>query len=119
MAFYESLFIVRQDLTPAQVEGLSTQFADIIKAQSGTVSKVEQIGLRRLAHRINKNRKGHYVLMNIDAPAPAIAEFERNMRLHEDVLRFLTLKVDALEEGPSAFLRKPKYERNEIEGEAA
>jgi small subunit ribosomal protein S6 len=117
MPFYESIFIARQDATPAQVETLATQFADLVKAQGGKVTKTESWGLRRLAYRINKNRKGHYVLMNLDAPAPAVHELERNMKISEDVLRFLTVKVDALEEGPSAPLRKQK-DRFE-EGEAA
>lgn len=119
MAFYESIFIARQDATPAQVEALATQFADVVKAQGGKVTKTEQWGLRRLAHRMNKNRKGHYVLMNIEAPGSAVAELERTMKLNEDVLRFLTVSVETLEEGPSAMLRKPKYERSEFEGEAA
>lgn len=119
MAFYESIFIARQDVTPAQVEQMAAAFADVVKAQGGTVTKTEQWGLRRLAHRMNKNRKGHYVLMNVDAPGSAIAELERTMKLHEDVLRFLTVAVEELEEGPSALLRKPKYERSEFEGEAA
>lgn len=118
MPFYESIFIARQDATPAQVDQLATQFTDLVKAQGGKVTKTESWGLRRLAYRINKNRKGHYVLMNIDAPAPAVHELERNMRINEDVLRFLTIKVDALDEGPSPMLRKQK-ERYEGEGEAA
>lgn len=119
MAFYESIFIARQDVTPAQVETLTAQFTDLIKAQGGSVTKTEQWGLRRLAYRINKNRKGHYVLLNVDAPGAAVVELERTMKLNEDVLRFLTIKVEALEEGPSAPLRKPKYERTEMDGEAA
>ena len=106
MSFYESVFIARQDIPATQVEALTTAFADIISANGGKVTKTEQWGLRTLAFRINKNKKGHYVLFNIDAPAAAINEMERNMRLNEDVLRFLTVRVEELEAGPSAMLRK-------------
>lgn len=118
MPFYESIFIARQDVTPAQVETITTTMTDILKSNGGTVSKVEQWGLRKLAYRINKNRKGHYVLLNIDAPAAAVQEFERNLKINEDVLRFLTIKVDELDAGPSPVLRKAK-ERTDYEGEAA
>ncbi len=106
MPLYESVFIVRQDVPAAQVEALTVTFADIVRNTGGTVAKTEQWGLRSLAYRINKNRKGHYVLLNLDAPPAAITELERNMHLNEDVLRFLTVRVEALEEGPSAVMRK-------------
>jgi small subunit ribosomal protein S6 len=106
MSLYESIFIVRQDVPAAQVETLSTSFADIVKAQGGNVTKTEQWGLRSLAYKINKNKKGHYVLFNIDAPPAAVAELERNMRINEDILRFMTVSVEELEAGPSAMLRK-------------
>lgn len=106
MAFYENVFIARQDATPQQVEALATQFAGIITAQGGKVTKTESWGLRNLAYRMNKNRKGHYVMMNLDAPAQAVHELERNMRINEDILRFMTVRVDELEAGPSAVLRK-------------
>ncbi|MBI3419713.1 MAG: 30S ribosomal protein S6 [Proteobacteria bacterium] len=106
MPLYESVFIARQDLTPAQVESLSGNVSDLIKTQGGKVTKTEQWGLKNLAYRINKNKKGHYVLLNIDAPSDAIAEMERTMRINEDVLRYLTIRVEELEEGPSAMLRK-------------
>ncbi len=105
MAFYENVFIARQDISTQQAEALASEFTEIIKANGGSVTKTEHWGLRNLAYRIKKNRKGHYVLLNLDAPAAAIAELERNMRLHEDVLRYLTVRVDALEEGPSAMLQ--------------
>jgi small subunit ribosomal protein S6 len=105
MPFYESVFIARQDVTTAQVEGLTDLFAGIITAQGGNVAKREYWGLKSLSYRVRKNRKGHYVLMNIDAPATAVIEMERNMRIHEDVLRQLTVRVDALEEGPSAMMQ--------------
>ena len=105
MALYESVFIARQDVTPAQVDALTETFEKIITGLGGSVSKKESWGLRTMAYKIKKNRKGHYVLMNIDAPADAIHEMERQMRLNEDVLRTLTTRVDELEEGPSAVLR--------------
>jgi small subunit ribosomal protein S6 len=106
MPFYENVFIARQDLSPAQVDALADQFTAIIKERGGDVKKRESWGLRNLAFRIRKNRKGHYVLLNIDAPPAAIQEVERNMGLSEDVIRFLTIKVEELEEGPSAILQK-------------
>ncbi len=106
MPLYESIFIARQDVAVSQVETLTAGFADIVRAQGGQVMKTEQWGLRNLAYRIKKNKKGHYVLFNLDASAEAVAEFERNMRLNEDVLRFLTVRVEVLETEPSAMLRK-------------
>jgi len=106
MPLYECTFIARQDVPAATVEKLAEEFAGIITAQGGQVKKTEQWGLRNLAYRINKNKKGHYVLFNLDASSDAVAEMERNMRLHEDILRFLTIRVDEHETGPSAVLRK-------------
>ena len=105
MALYESVFITRQDISSSQAEALVDSFAEIIANTGGSVPKKEYWGLRNLAYRIKKNRKGHYALLNIDAPPAAIAEMERNMRLNEDVLRFLTVRVDELDEGPSPVLR--------------
>jgi small subunit ribosomal protein S6 len=105
MALYESVFIARQDISAAQVEALAQKITEIITAQGGKVTKNEYWGLKNLAYRIKKNRKGHYTLLNIDAPAAAIKEMERNMRIDEDVLRYLTVRVEELEEGPSAMLR--------------
>ncbi len=115
MPYYESIFIARQDIPATQVEALASQFADIVKANGGAVKKTEQWGLRNLAYRIRKNKKGHYVMFNLDAPAAAVNEMERNMRLHEDILRFLTVKVDELEEGPSVMMRRD--ERSDERGE--
>ena len=112
MAFYENVFIARQDVSTVQVEQMAAQFAEIITAQGGEVLKTEIWGLKTLTYRIRKNRKGHYVLTNVSAPAGAIAELERNLRLHEDVLRYLTVRVDELEEGPSAMVRN-KDERGD------
>ena len=106
MPFYENVFIARQDISTPQVESLADDFTKIIEDQGGTVAKREYWGLRGLAYRIKKNRKAHYVLFNIDAPAEAVHEMERQMRLHEDVLRYLTLRVDELEEGPSAMMQR-------------
>ena len=105
MPLYENIFIARQDATAAQVEALTETFSGIIAEQGGKVTKKEYWGLRNLSYRIKKNRKGHYTLLNIDAPPAAVAEMERNMRISEDVLRLLTVRVDALEEGPSAMLQ--------------
>ena len=105
MALYESVFIARQDISGTQVEALTEAFSTIIVENGGTVSKKEYWGLKNLAFRIKKNRKGHYVLLNIDAPAAAVLEMERNMRISEDVLRYMSIKVDELEEVPSAMLQ--------------
>jgi small subunit ribosomal protein S6 len=106
MPFYENVFIARQDLSPTQVDALADTFTAIVVEKGGEVKKRESWGLRNLSFRIRKNRKGHYVLFNLEAPPAAIIEMERNMRLNEDVIRFLTVRVDALEEGPSAVLQK-------------
>jgi small subunit ribosomal protein S6 len=105
MPFYETVFIARQDISGTQVDALADQFTALIAEQGGEVKKRENWGLRNIAFRIHKNRKGHYVLFNIEAPPPAIAELERNMRISEDVLRYLSIRVEALEEGPSAMLQ--------------
>jgi len=104
MPLYENVFIARQDISGAQVDALADQFTQLITDQGGEVKKRENWGLRNIAYRISKNRKGHYVLFNIDAPAQAIAELERTMRINEDVLRYLTIRVDELEEGPSPIM---------------
>jgi len=113
MPFYENVFIARQDVTAAQVEALTEQFSGIVTAQGGNVTKKEYWGLKSLSYRVRKNRKGHYTLLNIDAPATAVIEMERQMRLHEDVLRQLTVRVDALEEGPSAMLQSKGRDRDD------
>jgi len=113
MPYYESVFIARQDIPATQVEALTTSFAEIITTNGGKVTKTEQWGLRNLAYRIRKNKKGHYVLFNLDAPSAAVMEMERNMRLHEDILRFMTIKVEELEAGPSVMMRREEREGNE------
>jgi small subunit ribosomal protein S6 len=105
MPLYENVFIARQDISTAQVEALTDIFANLVAEQGGKVEKREYWGLRNLAYRIKKNRKGHYVLFNLDAPPAAVNELERNMRINEDVLRYLTVRVDELEAGPSAVLQ--------------
>ena len=105
MALYEHIFIARQDIQPQQGEAIRKDLTQIIVDHGGKVTKTEQWGLRTLAYRIKKYKKGHYVLFNIDGPADAIAELERNERLHEDIIRFMTIRVDELEEGDSVMLR--------------
>jgi small subunit ribosomal protein S6 len=106
MPLYEHIYLARQDVSPQQVEELTTQLTEVLGQGGGKVTKNEYWGLKSLSYRIRKNRKAHYSLLNIDAPAPAVAEMERQMRLNEDILRFMTVRVDALEEGPSAMLQK-------------
>jgi len=105
MAYYENVFIARQEISAAQVDALSDQFTAVLSENGGGVKKKEYWGLKTLAYRIKKNRKGHYVLLNIDAPPAAVREMERQMRINEDILRFLTVRVDELEEGQSAMLQ--------------
>jgi small subunit ribosomal protein S6 len=105
MAYYENVFIARQEISAAQVDALSDQFTAVLSENGGGVKKKEYWGLKTLAYRIKKNRKGHYVLLNIDAPPAAVHEMERQMRINEDILRFLTVRVDELEEGQSEMLQ--------------
>ena len=98
MPLYETVFIARQDMTPAQVDELTTSLSKIITDGEGKIEKTDNWGLRSLAYRIKKNRKGYYVLMNIDAPAPAVLEMERVIRLNEDVLRHMTVRVESFDE---------------------
>jgi small subunit ribosomal protein S6 len=105
MALYECVFIARQDISATQVEGLVGQFSGIIEEGGGKVASSEMWGLRSLAYRIKKNRKGHYVLLNLDSPSSAVQEMERIMRLNEDVIRYLTVRVEELEEGPSIVMQ--------------
>ena len=104
MPFYENVFIARQDISAAQVDALADAFTALIGEQGGQVTKREYWGLRNLTYRIKKNRKGHYVLFNLDAPPAAVNELERTMRINEDVLRYLTVRVEELEAGPSAVM---------------
>ena len=106
MALYEHVFLARQDVSQQQVDALVEQYSVLISEMGGTVAKTEYWGMKSLAFRIKKNRKAHYTLMNIDAPSDAVVEMERQMGINEDVLRFMTIRVDELEEGPSAMMRK-------------
>jgi small subunit ribosomal protein S6 len=106
MALYEHIFLVRQDVTAQQVETLTEQIKSKIASLGGAVTKVEPWGLKSLAFRVKKNRKAHFTLLNIAAPSEAIVEVERTLSINEDVIRFLTIRVDEHEAGPSAMLRK-------------
>ena len=106
MPLYEHTFLARQDLSTAQVDSLAEDFTKIIEANEGKVEKTEYWGLKSLAYRIKKNRKAHFVMLNIDAPAPAVHEMERNIVLSDDVIRHLTIRVDELEGEPSVQMRK-------------
>lgn len=105
MPFYEHVFVARQDATPQAVEALTEEIKATLEANGGTLASQESWGLRTLTYRIKKNRKGHYVLLNIDAPAKAVQELERVQKINEDVLRYMTVKVEAFEEGPSAMMK--------------
>src|SRR5438309_7740640 len=111
MPLYEHVFLARQDLAQAQVDALAENATKIIEDNGGKVVKTETWGLRSLAYRIAKNRKAHYVALDVDAPPPAIAELERQSNINEDVIRFLTIRVDDLEKGPSAMMRRGEKER--------
>ncbi len=113
MPMYEHVFLARQDLANAQVEAMTEVFTKIITDGQGRVAKSEYWGLRSIAYRIKKNRKAHYVMFNIDAPPTAIAELERQVGLSEDILRFMTVRVDAMEEGPSAMMRRNESRERE------
>ncbi len=106
MAFYEHIYLARQDVSAQQVEELTKTLTQLLESNGGKVAKKEYWGLKTLAYRIKKNRKAHFCLLNIEAPYEAVGEMERQMRINEDILRFLTLKVDALEEGPSVMMQK-------------
>ncbi len=105
MPLYENVFLARQDVPAQEVESIAETFAGIITEQGGAVSRREYWGLRNLAYRIKKNRKAHYTMLHIDAPASAVHEMERNMRINEDVLRYLTIRVEEFEEGTSIMMQ--------------
>ena len=113
MPLYEHVYLARQDVSAQQVEELTAQFTGVIEQLGGKVAKMEYWGIKSLSFRINKNRKAHFTLMNVDAPAAALTEIERQERINEDVLRYITIRVDELEEGPSAMMRKVDRERDE------
>jgi len=115
MPLYEHVFIARQDLSAQQVDELTNQFKTIVEGLGGKVSKAEYWGVKSLTFRMRKNRKAHFTLLNLDAPPAAVAEIERQERINEDVLRFLTVRVDELEEEPSAMMRKVDRDRERDE----
>ncbi len=119
MALYESVIIGRQDLTPNQFEELVEGFIKIIKDFKGVIKKREVWGLRNLAYKINKNRKGHYILLNIDCSSDAIVEYERVMRLNEDIIRFLTIRINAVDEKPSPLMnnKSDRYKNEAVKSE--
>ncbi|WP_183451298.1 30S ribosomal protein S6 [Microvirga lupini] len=106
MPLYEHIFMARQDVTPQQVETMVDQYKGVIEQNGGTVEKTEMWGVKSLAYRIKKNRKAHFTMFNLNAPAPAVAEMERQMRINEDILRFMTIKVEELETEPSVMMQK-------------
>ena len=112
MPLYEHVFLARQDASTQQVEELTTQMTGIVEQLGGKVVKMENWGVRSLTYRMNKNRKAHFVLLNIDGPSAAVAEIERQERISEDVIRYLTVRVDEHEEGPSAMMRKADRDRD-------
>jgi len=116
MPLYESVFIARQDIATTQVDTLGEQFTKIIEGLEGKVTKREYWGLRNLAFRIKKNRKGHYVLLNVDATAAAVNEMERNMRINEDVLRYLTVKVEEHDPNQSPILQRDRERDRDRDG---
>ncbi|MBP8234226.1 MULTISPECIES: 30S ribosomal protein S6 [Rhizorhabdus] len=118
MALYEHVFLARQDLAQAQVDALAEAATKIVEDNQGKVVKTETWGLRSLAYRIAKNRKAHYVMLHIDAPAGVVAELERQTAINEDVIRYMTIRVDELEQGPSAMMRRGEREgrRGDREG---
>ncbi len=106
MPLYEHVFLARQDISPQQVDTLVEQFKGVIEANGGEVAKTELWGMKTLAYRIKKNRKAHFTMFNIQAPHAAVAEMERQMRINEDILRFMTIRVDALDAEPSVMMQK-------------
>src|SRR6201996_5033908 len=115
MPLYEHVFLARQDASPQQVEEFTTQVTGIVEQAGGKITKTENWGVRSLTYRMNKNRKAHFVLLNIDAPSAAIAEIERQERISEDVIRYLSVRVEEHEEGPSAMMRKADRDRERDE----
>ncbi len=106
MPYYETVYIARQDLTDAQVKAMTEEFTKILTDMGGKIHKIEEWGLRSLAYKIRKNRKGHYVLIESDAPTDALTELERKMRLNEDVLRYMSIKEEKLSDGLSVIMDK-------------
>ena len=122
MAFYEQVLVTRPDISPQQVDALIEDITRIIQENDGNVGKTEYWGLRNLAYPIRKQRKGHYALLNIDAPPAALSELDRRLRINDDVMRYLTIKVDELSDDPSPIIARKdrddrrKRENNDSEG---
>jgi small subunit ribosomal protein S6 len=122
MPLYEHVFMARQDVTPQQVETMVDQYKAVIEGNGGTVEKTEMWGVKSLAYRIKKNRKAHFAMFNLNAPPAALSEMERQMRINEDILRFMTVRVEALDAEPSVMMQKRERddrkdrERREREG---
>jgi small subunit ribosomal protein S6 len=112
MPLYEHVFLARQDLSQAQVDALAAAATEIVEANQGKVAKTETWGLKSLAYKIKRNRKAHFVLLNIDAPPAAVVELERQTAINEDVIRYMTVRVDEHETGPSVQMRKNDRERS-------
>ncbi|ABC63564.1 ribosomal protein S6 [Erythrobacter litoralis HTCC2594] len=106
MALYEHIFLARQDLSQSQVDALAATATDIIEKNDGKVTKTETWGLKNLAYKIDRNRKAHFVMLNIEGPGSVVAELERQTRINEDVIRYMTIRVEEHEEGPSVMMRK-------------
>ena len=115
MPVYEHVYLARQDLSQQQVDELTAQYKGVIEQMGGKIAKVEYWGVKSLTYRIRKNRKAHFTLLNIDAPPAALAEVERQQHISEDVLRAMTVRVEELEEGPSAMMRKVDRDRDRDE----
>ena len=111
MALYEHVFLARQDLSQAQVDALAATATEIVEKLDGKVTKTETWGLKNLAYKIKRNRKAHFVLLNIEGPGAVVAELERQTRINEDVIRYLTVRVDEHETGPSVMMRKGDRDR--------
>ena len=106
MPLYEHVFLARQDVTPQQVEAMVDQYKGVIEQNGGSIDQTEMWGVKSLAYRIKKNRKAHFTMFNLNAPAPAVAEMERQMSINEDILRFMTIRVEELETEPSVMMQK-------------
>ena len=111
MALYEHVFLARQDLSQAQVDALAATATEIIEANEGKVTKTETWGLKNLAYKIDRNRKAHFVMLNIEGPGAVVEELERQTRINEDVIRYMTIRVDEQEDGPSVMMRKNDRDR--------
>lgn len=111
MPLYEHVFLARQDLSQAQVDALAAQATEIIEQNQGKVTKRETWGLKSLAYKIDRNRKAHFVMLNIEAPGSVVEELERQTRINEDVIRYMTIRVDEHEDGPSVMMRKNERDR--------